>query len=77
VSVKRQIIALGWGVLKLPYARESFVMHTGSNTLNLAVIMLQPSQDFAMVVTTNVGGTNADQALKAAAEGLYKQFGPT
>ena len=68
---------LGWGVLKLPYARESFVMHTGSNTLNLAVIMLQPSQDFAMVLATNVGGTKADQALKAGVEELYNRFRPT
>jgi len=66
---------LGWGVLKLPYAREPFVTHTGSNTLDLAVIMLQPSQDFAMVLATNVGGTKADQALRTAAE-LYKRFGP-
>lgn len=67
---------LGWGVLKLSYGREPFVMHTGSNTLNLAMIMLQPSQDFAMVLATNVGGSKADQALKAVAEELYKRFGP-
>jgi hypothetical protein len=65
----------GWGVLKLPYSREPFIIHAGSNTLNLAVIMLQPPQDFAMVLATNVGGTKADEALKALAEELYKRFG--
>ena len=40
--------------------------------------MLQmPSQDFGMVLATNVGGDKADQALKAAAEDLYKRYGPT
>ncbi len=67
---------LGWGILKLPYAREPFVMHTGSNTLNLAMIMLQPSQDFAMVLATNVSGSKAGVASKAVAEDLYKRFGP-
>jgi hypothetical protein len=29
------------------------------------------------VLATNVGGTKADQALRAAAEELYRRFGPT
>ena len=50
-------------------------MHTGSNTMNLAMIMLQPAREFGMVLATNVGGTGADAALRAVAEDLYVRFG--
>jgi len=67
---------LGWGIATLPFASEPFLTHTGSNNLNLAMIMLLPKQDFGMVLATNVGGTNADTALKAAAGDIYASFGP-
>jgi CubicO group peptidase (beta-lactamase class C family) len=66
---------LGWGGLAMPYAREPFITHTGSNTMNLAMIMLQPTRDFGMVLATNVGGKNADMGLRAAAEDMYARFG--
>ncbi len=66
---------LGWGIFRVPYAREPFIAHTGSNTLNLAMIMLQPTREFGIVLGTNVGGKNADSALRAAAEDLYGRFG--
>ncbi len=67
---------LGWGIATLPYSPEPFVTHNGSNGMNLAVIMLQPARDFAMVLATNVGTPAADQGLKAVAEQLYAKFGP-
>ncbi len=67
---------LGWGIATLPYSPEFFVTHTESNEMNLAFIMLQPARDFAMVLTTNVGGTPAEEGLKAISQQLYKQFGP-
>jgi hypothetical protein len=67
---------LGWGIATLPYSPEPFVTHNGSNGMNLAVIMLQPARDFAMVLATNVGTPAADQGLKAVAEQLYGAFGP-
>ena len=67
--------AMGWGVVSVPWAEERLVTHAGSNTMNLAMAWLQPSRDFAMVMATNVGGTKADAALKALAEGLYRRFG--
>ena len=45
--------------------------------MNFASIMLQPQSDFAMVLTTNVGGAAADQGLQRVAERLYKGFGPS
>ncbi|RAI56192.1 serine hydrolase domain-containing protein [Roseicella frigidaeris] len=68
--------ALGWGRLAQPWSREPFLQHAGSNTLNLALVMLQPRHDFAMVMATNIGGERADAALKALAEALYRQHGP-
>jgi CubicO group peptidase (beta-lactamase class C family) len=67
---------LGWATVTLPYSPEPFVLHGGSNEMNLASIMLQPKHDFAMVLATNVGGTQADQGLHALAEELYRRFGP-
>ena len=67
---------LGWGVTKLPFASEPVITHAGSNTMNLASIVLQPAEDFAMVLATNVGGTRADPALRALTEELFRQFGP-
>ena len=44
--------------------------------MNLANIMLQPNNEFAMVTMTNRGGAEANQALTALAQALYKEFGP-
>lgn len=66
---------LGWGTVTMPFSPEPFVFHGGSNEMNLANIMLQPNNDFGMVTLTNRSGAEADQALMALAEALYKEFG--
>ena len=66
--------ALGWGIVSLPFAPEPLVFHGGSNQMNLAYIILQPSADFGMVMGTNVGGDKPDIALKALAQELYLRF---
>ena len=68
--------ALGWGVISHPWSREPFLQHAGSNTLNLAMVVVQPARDFAMVMATNIGGDRAQAALNALAEALYRQYGP-
>jgi CubicO group peptidase (beta-lactamase class C family) len=67
---------LGWGTLAMPFSPEPFVFHGGSNTMNLAYIMLQPAADFGMVLMTNVGGETAEKALMAAADEVYKHYAP-
>jgi CubicO group peptidase (beta-lactamase class C family) len=67
---------LGMGEVTLPFSPEPFLFHGGSNEMNLAYIMLQPKYDFATVMMTNRGGDKADQALRALAASLYKEFGP-
>ncbi|MFC7476885.1 serine hydrolase domain-containing protein [Dankookia sp. GCM10030260] len=68
--------ALGWGLLDHPWSTEPFLQHAGSNTLNLALVVVQPTRDFAMVMQTNIGGARAETALNALAEAIYRQYGP-
>jgi len=65
---------LGWGTVALPFASEPFVFHGGSNNMNLAYILLQPSRQFGLALMTNVGGPKADDALMALAASLYRTF---
>jgi CubicO group peptidase (beta-lactamase class C family) len=66
--------ALGWGVVNLPYASGPVLQHSGSNTMNLASIIVQPARDFAIVMLTNIGGTRADEALRALMQELYARY---
>jgi CubicO group peptidase (beta-lactamase class C family) len=67
---------LGWGIVTLPLSPEPFLFHGGSNVMNLAYAMLQPANDFAMVLMTNAAGKPADDGLKAVAAQLYQEHGP-
>jgi CubicO group peptidase (beta-lactamase class C family) len=66
----------GWGFLTLPWSRGEVMTHNGSNTMNLAMILVQPARDFGFVITTNRGDAKADAALKLVAEALYREFAP-
>jgi CubicO group peptidase (beta-lactamase class C family) len=66
----------GWLTISVPFSREPLLFHGGSNEMNLAEIFVQPKQDFALVMMTNLGGRRADDALKELAAELYRSFGP-
>lgn len=66
--------ALGWGELTVAWSPTPLKYHSGSNVKNLAQIWLDPQRDFAMVLVTNIGGEQADQAFQALAPELYKKF---
>ena len=66
--------ALGWGNVTLPFSKEPFVFHGGSNEKNNAMILMQPQFDYAMVLVTNIGGPQGDNAFKALGAELYRQF---
>jgi CubicO group peptidase (beta-lactamase class C family) len=66
----------GWGFATLPYTRGGVMLHTGSNTMNMAMVMVKPGLDFALVVATNRGDARADEALKALQEALYRAHAP-
>ena len=65
---------LGWGTVSLPFSTEPFVFHGGSNNMNLAYILLQPSKQAGLVLMTNVGGPKANEALMALSAVLYDKF---
>jgi CubicO group peptidase (beta-lactamase class C family) len=67
---------LGWGFLTLPYTRGEVMLHTGSNSMNLAMVMVQAARDFAVVVATNRTGAQADEGLKALQEALFREYAP-
>ena len=67
--------AFGWGELHPEWAPNPFLMHGGSNGMNLAKIWVDRKRDFAMVLMTNIGGVKADQAQDILANELYAKFG--
>lgn len=66
--------AMGWGEKPVDWAPEPLIYHGGSNSKNLAHVWIEPKNDFAMVLLTNIGGTKADEALNTLAPVLYKNF---
>ena len=66
----------GWGFATLPYTRGGAMLHTGSNSMNMAMVLMQPGLDFAVVVATNRGDPRADEALKTLQEALYRAHVP-
>lgn len=66
--------ALGWGELPVSWAPYPLLYHGGSNGMNLAHIWVDPQKDFAMVIMTNIGGKNSNEAVLALAEQLYKKY---
>jgi CubicO group peptidase (beta-lactamase class C family) len=60
--------ALGWLALDRPWGGGHVYTHTGSNTMNMAVVWMAPSRDFAVLVVCNQG--EADKACDDVASGL-------
>ena len=67
--------ALGWCEMKIPWSKDPFVWHDGSNGMNLSHVFIQPKNDFAMVLMTNTGDKKAEEAFRHLAEELYKKYG--
>ena len=66
---------LGWGIAASPWSDNRPVLgHNGSNTMNLATIMVDPQRDIGIVVTTNFPGPKADEALQSLVRTLYQRF---
>jgi len=63
--------ALGWGELTVDWAPYPLLYHGGSNDMNLAHIWIDTKRDFAMVITTNISGQKANEALYKLARELY------
>ena len=64
--------AFGWLVAERPWANGTVYTHAGSNTMNFAVVWMAPRRDFAVIVTTNQGGTDAAPGTDEAAADLIQ-----
>jgi CubicO group peptidase (beta-lactamase class C family) len=64
--------ALGWGVAEREWGGGPVLTHSGSNTMNMAVVWLAPKRDFAVLVVTNQGGEGAYKVCNEAASALIK-----
>jgi hypothetical protein len=67
--------ALGWGVIKVPFRTTPVLTHNGSNSMNFAMIMLDPRVDVGVVIATNCANKGANPACLALAEELFARFG--
>lgn len=62
---------LGWGVVEFDWADHPILTHNGSNSMNLARIVVDTDRDLAVVVLTNFPGAGANEAAGKVMEHLY------
>jgi CubicO group peptidase (beta-lactamase class C family) len=62
--------ALGWLVVDREWGGGLVLSHSGSNTMNFAVVWIAPARDFAVLVVCNQGGPVAFKACDEAASKL-------
>jgi CubicO group peptidase (beta-lactamase class C family) len=63
----------GWVVLQRPWAKGNVLTHTGSNTMNAAVVWMAPSQGRAFFAATNSFGRKEFVALDKLVSSLIVQ----
>ena len=66
----------GWGLVKFDWATKPLLTHNGSNSMNLATILVHTENDLGITIDTNFPGDKADAGLMELTEMLYKKFGP-
>ncbi len=65
---------MGWGIVKFAWSRTPLLTHNGSNSMNLAKVLVDTAQDVAVVLATNYPGERADDALNEGMTALYRPF---
>jgi CubicO group peptidase (beta-lactamase class C family) len=60
----------GWLMVERSWAGGIALTHTGSNTMNYAVVWMAPSRDFAVLVMTNQAGADTFNACDETAAAL-------
>jgi len=65
---------LGWSIVTFDWADHPVLTHNGSNSMNLARIVVDTDRDLAIVVATNFPGTRADTAAGRVLEALYRRY---
>ncbi len=64
--------AFGWLFAERAWAGGTALTHSGSNTMNYAVVWVAPNRDVAFLAVTNVGGNDAFRACDEAVVALLK-----
>ncbi|MHC4424819.1 MAG: serine hydrolase domain-containing protein [Planctomycetota bacterium] len=64
----------GWRLTKRDWAAGLVFTHTGSNTMNFAVVWMAPKRAFAVLVASNQGGGDVEKACDEACWALIKEF---
>lgn len=65
---------LGWGIVAFEWADEPLLTHNGSNSMNLARLVVDIKQDLGVVVLTNFPGENANTAVGKVLQHLYQLY---
>jgi CubicO group peptidase (beta-lactamase class C family) len=66
--------AAGWQVAKRDWAQGVVLTHSGTNTMNFAVVWVAPKRGFAVLVASNQGGGDVAKGCDAAAWKLIQEF---
>ena len=66
--------ALGWRVLKRPWANGRALMHNGSNTMFYVVVWMAPEKNCAVIVASNAGAEEAFKGCDEVAGRLIEQY---
>ena len=66
--------AFGWGLSKLDWTDKPILTHNGSNGMNFASVDIDVDHDLAIVVATNIAGSDADKAALDVMKALYTKY---
>lgn len=64
--------ALGWGIVQWDWMKNPVLQHNGSNSMNLAKVLIDPVADLAITVLTNYPGPKAEDACSEVTLALYR-----
>ncbi|MBI4803962.1 MAG: beta-lactamase family protein [Desulfovibrio sp.] len=64
----------GWGVVKIDSVSHPLLQHGGSNTYNLAQVLVDTKKNLAVVMAANIGGEKADEAMGILMRELYAKY---
>lgn len=65
---------LGWSIVQFDWTDHPVLTHNGSNSINLARILIDTQRDLGIVVLTNAPGEPANLATGAVMEHLYTLY---
>jgi len=73
-AVFKEGVIIASGACGLDWSSAPVITHSGSNGMNLAIVMIWLEAEFGFVMMTNVAGAAADEALRKLAADLYRSF---